>query len=43
MKKFFRNARKAAAWVADVMCLLIALAEEGVSNHVSDPFKMPKY
>lgn len=43
MKKFFRKLRKAAAWVADVMCLLIALAEEGVSNHVSDPFKMPKY
>lgn len=43
MKKFFRKVRKAAAWAAYVMCLLIALAEEGLNNHVSDPFNMPKY
>lgn len=42
MKKFFRNVRNAAAWAAEVMCLLIALAEGEISNHVSDLFKMPK-
>lgn len=43
MKKFFRKVRSAAAFAVDMGGLMVALAVLAVAEHVSDPFKMPKY
>lgn len=43
MKKILGKVKFAVMVAADLCLLLLALAEEGVAHHVSDPFKHPKY
>lgn len=43
MRKIFTYAKRAAVAAADFGLLLVTLAVVTIENHISDPFKTPKY
>lgn len=43
MSKIFNYTKRAAVAAAELGLLLVALAVVTIENHISDPFKTPKY